>query len=160
MVCAIWQSIWYSDLKCEIQPIQGSSPLCRDNFGPISREPGGSLSVDAGMPYLFWMSIILGGLLLSGVLFLAGCCCASWWNDDERPKARHKSGRLGHREKLINTDLLEYDPGGTFAFYVSKGGTKVHITDRCHGLGSAHDRGTVQRKDVCTICFNKLIKTQ
>ena len=121
------------------------------------------------MPYLCWTSLLLGASVLAGLLFLCGCCFAhcitiSWWDEDERPRTctRHKSGRLGHRTErfIINTDALEYE-GGTCAFYVSKHGTKVHLTDKCNGLGPARDHGTVQRKDVCSICFKQLMtKTQ
>ena len=112
--------------------------------------------------HLCWM---FAGFLLSGLLFLAGCLCAGYWNyrtNQHKLEGRLRSNDEYIKSKSINTDLLEHNSEGIFAFYVTKGGTKVHITDRCYGLASSHDRGTVQKKDLCTICFNKLvnIKTQ
>ena len=59
--------------------------------------------------------------------------------------------------KFLNPDLLDHNNEGTYTFYVSKGGTKVHITESCPGLARCKDREALQRKDLCNFCFNKLV---
>ena len=61
------------------------------------------------------------------------------------------------RSKSVRMELLEHNDEGTYTFYVTKGGTKVHLTDRCSGLSQSHDRKTIQKKDLCNICFDKLV---
>ena len=61
------------------------------------------------------------------------------------------------KSKFINPDLLDHNKEGTYTFYVTKGGTKVHITERCSGLSQSRDRETIQKKDLCHLCFNKLV---
>ena len=109
--------------------------------------------------YLCWMAI---GSLLSALLFLAGCLCGGYWKYLDQHKFEERLRSENIKSESVRMELLEHNDEGTYTFYVTKGGAKVHITDRCYGLAASHDRGTIQKKDLCTICFNKLvnIKTQ
>ena len=106
--------------------------------------------------YLCWMA---AGFVLAGLLFLSGCLCAGHWKymNQYKLEERLRSNDNYIKPKSINTDLLERNTEGTYTFYVTKGGAKAHITDRCSGLSQSHDRKTIQKKDLCHLCFNKLV---
>ena len=105
--------------------------------------------------YLCWMAI---GSLLSTLLFLAGCLCGGYWKYLDQHKFEERLRSENIKSESVRMELLDLNDEGTYTFYLTKSGTKVHLTERCSGLSQSHDRKTIQERDLCHLCLDKLVK--
>ena len=104
--------------------------------------------------YLYWMAI---GSLLSALLFLAGCLCGSYWNYLDQYKIEKRLRSENIKAESVRMELLDLNDEGTYTFYLTKGGAKVHLTESCSGLSQCHRRGSIQKRDLCHLCLDKLV---
>ena len=82
------------------------------------------------------------------IVFFLGYVFGRWFRIDSGKGSWDGSGGCQHRNEVFDNDL---DREGEVVFFMTRSGTKVHVSAKCHGLRNADPQFLI-RKDLCKFC--------